>query len=696
MTGKNRLQHETSPYLRQHADNPVDWYPWGEEALQRARAEDKPILLSVGYSACHWCHVMAHESFEDPEIARRMNDWFVNIKLDREERPDLDQIYQGVVALLGRGGGWPLTVFLMPDLRPFFGGTYFPREDRHGLPGFGRLLEALHAAWAGQRQELEAQARQFQDGLAHIAVHGLDATPGDLTERDLLRAADRLLGQVDRRWGGFGDAPKFPNPANVQALLRAHRRSGRPELLSAVTLTLERMARGGIYDQLGGGFHRYSVDERWLVPHFEKMLYDNAQLLTLYSEAHQAQPRPLWRKVVEETVAYVAREMTAPGGGFFAAQDADSEGEEGKFFVWTPAEVDAVLSAAPLPRAELFKVAFNVTDVGNFEHGTTVLEAKKDLAELARRFSLTEAEVEGALDEARRALFAARERRVKPGLDDKVLAGWNGLMIRGLSHAARAFARPDWAAMAARAADFLLGAMWREGRLLRSHQDGTSKIDAFLEDYGDVAAGLTALFQATFEPRYLAAAREIALRAADLFWDDARQAYLAAPRGQKDLVTATYAVHDNAYPSGASTLTEAQVALAALTGEESFLAAAERYLRKLRDEMVRNPFGYGHLWLAADAYLDGAAELTVVGERDAARPLLEAAGSAYAPTVALAWLEPGKPAPEVMRRAAEGRSPVPGRTAAAYLCRHFACQPPLFDAEAVKHALASPQLAQGA
>jgi len=462
----NRLQHETSPYLRQHAENPVDWYPWGEEALSRARRDDRPILLSIGYSACHWCHVMAHESFEDPEIARRMNDWFVNVKVDREERPDLDQIYQGVVALLGRGGGWPLTVFLLPDLRPFFGGTYFPPEDRHGMVGFGRLLEGLHRSWTGERAEVEAQAREFQAGLEHLAALGLDAPPSAISAEDLVRAAEALERQVDRQHGGFGHAPKFPSPSSVQLLLRAFRRSRKEALRSAVALTLEKMARGGVYDQLGGGFHRYSVDERWLVPHFEKMLYDNAQLLALYAEAHQAglEPGELWKRTVEETAEYVRREMTAPGGGFHAAQDADSEGEEGKFFAWTEAEVDARL---PEEQARLLKLAFNVTREGSFEHGKSVLEARKDLAELAARFGRSEEETRRLLDEARAALFRAREERVRPGLDDKVLAGWNGLMIRGLAVAGRAFGRADWISLARGAADFVLARMWRGGRLWR-------------------------------------------------------------------------------------------------------------------------------------------------------------------------------------------------------------------------------------
>src|SRR5215211_6097926 len=357
----NRLAHETSPYLQQHADNPVDWYPWGPEALERARAEAKPILLSIGYAACHWCHVMAHESFEDEATARLMNELFVNVKVDREERPDLDQLYQGVVQLTGRSGGWPLTVFLTPDLRPFYGGTYFPRSSRFGLPGFQDLLRAMGDAWRSRRSEIDEQAREFERGLTYVARYGLEGEPGEVRAADIVGAADALEGQIDRVHGGFGGAPKFPNPMNLAVLLRGFRRSRRPELLSAVTLTLERMATRGVYDQLGGGFHRYSVDARWEVPHFEKMLYNNAQLLHLYAEAQQLQPSPLWEEIARETTAWLEREMTSPEGAFYATQDADSEGEEGRFFVWTPAEIDAVL---PPPLAELARRWFGITPAG--------------------------------------------------------------------------------------------------------------------------------------------------------------------------------------------------------------------------------------------------------------------------------------------------------------------------------------------
>ncbi|KFE64197.1 thioredoxin domain-containing protein [Hyalangium minutum] len=675
----NRLAREPSPYLRQHATNPVDWYPWGEEALARARAENKPILLSVGYSACHWCHVMAHESFEDPAIARLMNDWFINIKVDREERPDLDQIYQGVVQLMNQGGGWPLTVFLTPDLKPFYGGTYFPPQDKYGRPGFPRLLEALHDAWEKEHDKLLDQAESFHEGLGELAAYGLDAAPAVLTAADVVKMGERMLRGVDPVNGGFGGAPKFPNPMDVSFLLRAWRRGGTVALREAVMRTLERMALGGIYDQLGGGFHRYSVDERWLVPHFEKMLYDNAQLLHLYSEAEQVEPRPLWRKVVEETVEYVRREMTDARGGFYAAQDADSEGVEGKFFVWKMED----LASLPLEQADLLMRHFRITPQGNFEHsGATVLEVVVPVAGLAQERGMPVEHVERELAAARRALFELREQRVKPSRDDKLLAGWNGLMIRGLAFASRVFGRPEWARLAANAADFVLSKMWDGTRLVRSYEEGGSRIDAFLEDYGDLAAGLTSLYQATFEVKYLEAAVALVRRAVALFWDEEKQAYLSAPKGQKDLVVATYSLFDNAFPSGASTLTEAQVALAALTGDKAWLELPERYISRMRQPLEENPMGYGHLAFVADTFLDGASGVTFSGTREQVAPLLAAANRVFAPTIAFTWKDPGNAVPPLLREIFEAREPVNGR-GAAYVCRGFSCERPLTDPEAL-------------
>jgi len=680
---RNRLAAEPSPYLRQHAGNPVDWYPWSAEALNRARSEDKPILLSVGYSACHWCHVMAHESFEDAEIAKLMNEHFINIKVDLEERPDLDQLYQGVVQLMGRGGGWPLTVFLTPDLRPFFGGTYFPPVDKFGMPGFPKILRAVNTGWVEQREELVQQSKQFESGLSKLASAGLESSASELSGRDIVSAASDLEGLIDWKHGGFGQAPKFPNPMNVALLLRGYRRTRSGSLLSAVTLTLQSMARGGIYDQLGGGFHRYSVDERWLVPHFEKMLYDNAQLLHLYAEAEQISPNPLWRKVVDETVEYVRREMTDPEGGFYATQDADSEGEEGRFFVWTPQQVREVL---PPHLAELAQAHFGINDQGNFEGGSTILELVEEPKDLAQGLKATVEAVESDVLTSRQRMFEAREKRIKPGRDEKILAGWNGLMIRGLAFAARVFGRVDWIALAKNAADVVLDRMWSEGRLLRARQGGQNRIDGFIEDYGDLAAGLVALYQACFEPRYLEAAEALANRAVALFWDEEKQAYRSAPKDSTDLFCATYALHDNAFPSGASTLTEAQVALAAITGRRSHFEQAGKYLGKMREEMLRNPFGYGHLIIAADNWLDGAAEVTLVGSPAQVQPLLQAVNSSFAPTLALAFRDPSQPMPTAIAEALQGRDAVKGK-AAAYLCRNFSCQPPISDPAKLKEAL---------
>ena len=680
---QNRLAREASPYLRQHADNPVDWYPWSPEALERARAENKPILLSIGYSACHWCHVMAHESFEDPETARLMNEYFINIKVDREERPDLDQLYQGVVQLMGRGGGWPLTVFLSPDLRPFFGGTYFPPSDRYGMPAFSKILQGLNNAWHEQRSDIAEQAKQFEAGLRHLSNAGLEGVASELSLSDVVSAAEQLEGLIDWTRGGFGHAPKFPNPMNLALLLRGYRRTGSGSLLSAVTLSLESMAKGGIYDQLGGGFHRYSVDERWLVPHFEKMLYDNAQLLHLYAEAQQVAPNPLWSKVVEETVEYVRREMTDPEGGFYATQDADSEGQEGKFFVWTPQQVGEVL---PAPLAELAEARFGITQGGNFEHGATVLQISEELPALAQRFHSSEGQVAADLAAARKLLFEARERRIKPGRDEKILAGWNGLMIRGLALASRVFRRSDWFSLAQKAADLVLTRMWQDGRLFRARQGGANRIGAFIEDYGDLANGLVALYQACFDARYLEAAEALVNRAVELFWDEEKQGYRAAPKDSTDLFCPTYALHDNAFPSGASTLTEAQVALAGLTGRRGHFEQAGKYLRKMREEMLRNPFGYGHLLLAADAWLDGAAEVTLVGSAPEAQALLDAVNSTFAPTTAVSARDPSQPAPPILAEALQGREAVNGK-AAAYLCRNFSCQPPITDPAMLRKAL---------
>ena len=680
----NRLAAESSPYLRQHATNPVDWYPWGDEALGRARAEQRPILLSIGYSACHWCHVMAHESFEDPATAEVMNAHFVNVKIDREERPDLDQVYQGVVQLMDGQGGWPLTVFLTPDLVPFYGGTYFPPEPRHGLPSFRMLLEALSRAWTEQHAQVVAQAGEFKDGLQKLAIHGLGTGVTPVSGQDVVAAGRSLSRLLDPVEGGLGGPPKFPNTMGLSLLLRAWRRSGNAALLTGALHGLDRMVTGGIHDQLGGGFHRYSVDRFWRVPHFEKMLYDNALLLHLLSEAQQISPRASWEESAARLVEWLAREMTDPAGAFHATQDADSEGEEGKYFAWSPAELEAVLGPEDGRRAA---AAFGVTAQGTFEHGRSVLERRVPLAELARSWQTTEEEARRWLESVRVRLLAERGKRVAPGRDDKVLAGWNGLMIRGLAFASRAYGRREWAERAVRAAGAVLDRQLRDGRLLRIHQDGTSKVDGFLEDWGGMAAGLVALYQATFEPRWLDVAEHLAERAQERFWDEERKAYRTAPRGQLDLVVEAYALHDNAVPSGASLLTEANVGLAALTGRHVFLDRAQAYLFRMRDAALANPFAYGHLWAAADMLADGAPDVALVGAARARGPFVALLGRTYAPTLSVAAFEPGG-APAILAEVAEGKTSA-GAELAAYLCRNFTCTLPRTTAEALRNELAS-------
>ena len=678
----NRLARESSPYLRQHAENPVDWYPWGDEALRRARDEQRPILLSVGYSACHWCHVMAHESFEDAGTAALMNASFVNVKVDREERPDLDQVYQGVVQLMGGQGGWPLTVFLTPDLVPFYGGTYFPPEPRHGLPSFQMLLDALTRAWTEERDKVLEQAGEFKDGLRKLATHGLGNLVTPVSEDDVAAAGRALARALDPVEGGFGGAPKFPNTMDLALLLRAWRRTGNEALREGALHTLDRMVTGGIHDQLGGGFHRYSVDRFWRVPHFEKMLYDNALLLHLLAEAQQISPRVEWVESATRLVDWLGREMTDGAGPFHATQDADSEGEEGKYFVWSPAELEAVLGAEDGRRAAK---AYGVTVKGTFEHGTSVLERRVPLAELAREWGTTEDTARSWLESVRTKLLAERSKRIAPGRDDKILGGWNGLMIRGLAFASRVFRRPEWARRASQAAGAVLDRQLQGERLFRVYQDGTSKVDGFLEDWGGLASGLVALYQATFEPRWLEAAVRLADLAQERFWDPEQKAYRTAPRGQADLVVEAYALHDNAVPSGASLLTEANGVLAALTGRRELLDRAEAYLSRMRDTALANPFAYGHLWCAADYLADGAPDVALAGAERARGPFLELLGRTYAPTLSVAAFEPGV-FPPVPSELAE-RKTAAGADLAAYLCRNFTCTLPARSVEALEKEL---------
>ena len=679
----NRLAAETSPYLLQHAHNPVDWYPWGPEAFERARREDKPVLLSVGYSACHWCHVMERESFENDDIAGLMNQLFVSIKVDREERPDVDQIYmQAVQSMTGRGG-WPMTVFLTPDGVPFYGGTYFPPVDRHGMPAFPRLLRSIADAYHGRRGEVLEAGRQLVESMGQSGRLGASST---LLSRDVLaRAYLGLGGDFDERDGGLGQAPKFPQPMTWEAVLRIGRRTGDARGLEMLHLTLTRMARGGIYDQLGGGFHRYSVDAQWLVPHFEKMLYDNAQLASLYLHGWLASGEPLYRRITEETLDYVRREMTHPAGGFYSAQDADSEGVEGKFFVWSPDEIGRVLGDPALTRAAL--AYWGVDDGPNFE-GHSILFVPREPAEVAAGLGLTPEALARAIGRARALLHAEREKRVHPGLDDKVLASWNGLMLAAFAEAAAVLGRADYLAAAIRNAEFITGQMTRDGRLLRSWKDGQARITGYLEDYAMVGAGLHALYEATFDRRWLDESRRLADEALRLFWVSEREAFFDTGHDQETLVVRPRNLFDNAVPSGTSVAIDWLLRLAVVLGEERYEAAALAALRPMADLMQRYPSGFGRYLSALDFHLGPVAEVALVwraGERATFAPLLGTVLARYQPNRVVVGAEEGAAGAAGLPLLAE-RPTVDGRPT-AYVCEHYVCQLPVTDPEALARQL---------
>ncbi len=676
----NRLATETSPYLLQHAHNPVDWYPWGEEALERARAEDRPIFLSIGYSACHWCHVMERESFEDEQTAALMNDNFVNVKVDREERPDLDSIYMEAVQAMTGSGGWPMSVFLTPAGKPFYGGTYFPPQPRYGIPSFPQLLLAVADAYTNRRGDLEEQAQRLTDAIGRTG--SLSASGGELGEEILREATAKLLQYFDEQYGGFGDQPKFPQPMTLEFAMSQHRRGGEAEAMHVAEHTLRQMAAGGIYDHLGGGFHRYSVDRVWLVPHFEKMLYDNAQLLRAYLHAWQINGRREHRQVVEETVDYVLREMTAPEGGFYSAQDADSEGEEGKFFVWTAAEIEAVLGKE---EADLLGRAYGVTPAGNFE-GKTILNLKQTPGEIARQTGAEEGAVAERLAAARQKLFLAREERVKPERDDKVLTEWNGLMIHALAEVGVVLGRADALEAASKAADFVLAEMSQEnGFLFRSFKDGRARFNAYLEDYAAFARGLVALYEATFSLRWLAEAARLTKIMLAQFEDEARGGFYQTGIAHEELVVRRKDFIDNAIPSGNSMAAELLLRLAKLTGNDDYRSEAARVFQIMAAAMAQQPTGFGRMLTALDDLLSPSQEVAVVGSLTDARTqrLLEEVRRHYLPHTVLALKEPEDENPLPLM---EGRTLVDGQPA-AYVCENYACRLPVTSVEALRTAV---------
>lgn len=609
----NRLAGSTSPYLLQHAHNPVDWYPWGEEALTKARAEDKPIFLSIGYSACHWCHVMERESFENPAIAEVLNRDYVSIKVDREERPDLDEIYMTATQLMTHSGGWPMSVFLTPELKPFFAGTYFPPEDRWGRPGFMTLLTELTRMWTTQRARCEEQAQKVTEAVAEMQGGG-EGGQGALSHNLIRHAVEQFASSFDPKHGGFGAAPKFPPSMRIELLLRQHRHVPQPELLHMATLTLDRMARGGMYDQVGGGFHRYSVDERWLVPHFEKMLYDNALLARVYALAHEQTGNAYFGRVGREILDYVVREMTDPEGGFYSATDADSEGEEGRFFVWSPEQVVAVLGQEA---GTLFNRIYDIAPGGNFEGHSIPNLLNRSLEDWAAELGGSGEELDLRLVPLRRRLWEQRETRVHPLRDDKVLTGWNGLMIRAFAEGYRVFQDQRYRDAAEKAAEFILTRMRNGDRLLRAYRGGKAHLNGYLEDYAAMAAALLDLHRVTAEPRWLEEGLALLHAMNERFWDEDGGSFYFTSHDHEELITRTKSLPDNATPSGNSLALQALIAAAKLTGEDRFREQAAEMLSAYAPQIAQMAAAFPNALVAADEYLEEWPEGVRVAGADA-------------------------------------------------------------------------------
>jgi hypothetical protein len=684
----NRLSRESSPYLLQHANNPVDWYPWGAEALERARLEDKPILLSIGYAACHWCHVMEHESFEDEAIAALMNERFINIKVDREERPDLDQIYQLVVQLMRRSGGWPLTVFLTPDQRPFFAGTYFPPKEKYGMPGFPQILTALSDAYATQRGEVEEQAQEITQAIGR--VHRTDPGTPDVGPDVLSRAARSLTERFDAEHGGFGTRPKFPNTMALDILLRVGVVDDDGAARGRVRLALDRMRAGGIRDHLRGGFHRYSTDERWLVPHFEKMLYDNALLLRLYVDAFRALGAPAYADTAREIVSYLFAEMRDGSGGFYASQDADSEGHEGTFFVWTPRSLESAVSAGVAREAA--RLHFGITPAGNFEKsGATVLSEVMPIDRVAAELGVTRAEATTALAEAKRSMLTYREARPRPTRDDKVLASWNGLLLGALADAGRALDEPSWVAAAQQGFDSIAQKLVRDGRVSRYFKDGVAASDrpGFLDDQAYLGNAALDLFEATGEPRYAASARVICAAMVEHHWDRGEGGFWFSPDDGDALITRTKDAYDQAIPSAT-----AMAALLCLrvgtTSDEALFAPGEKQLQLLASAAMETPAGMSQTLLTLDRLVRGSTDVVLVGPIDspATRALADVVFRKYLPNRSVIHVDPSRPdSLAAAPIAAEGKAGAPGVTL-AYVCRGRACSAPVRDAAALAALLA--------
>ena len=661
----NRLANETSPYLLQHADNPVDWYPWGNEALTRAKRENKPILLSIGYAACHWCHVMAHESFEDGATAALMNERFVNIKVDREERPDLDGIYMQAVQAMTGHGGWPMTMFLTPDGVPFYGGTYYPRDDRHGMPSFRRILDVVANAYRLKPDDVARTAASVREMYTAAAAA---PTPASLTAASLDNAYEALSRRYDEENGGFDGAPKFPQTMSLDFLLRYSARRGVEHARAIALNSFRRMARGGIYDQIGGGFARYAVDAVWLVPHFEKMLYDNALLIRLGAHLWQATKDAEIRRVTEETIDWACRELRAPDFGFYSSYDADSEGHEGRFYVWSGAEFDAALgNDAPIMRAY-----WGVTDAGNFED-RTILSIVSDPRTVAARFKVSEADLSETIRRSRDLLYRQRATRVWPGLDDKILASWNGLMVRAIAEAARAFANDTYRQVAVESAEFLFATLVRNERVFRSYKGGEARVAGFLEDYASLGLAALSVYELTFDRTWIERARTVSRAMTTWFWDDDAKTFFDTAADHEALITRPRELPDNAVPSGTSLAAELLARLAELLNDAEAGRRATHIVDSLSATLARYPSAFGHLLGVADMLVNGAVEIAIVGDPASTDfiALERTVAEHYVPSMVLVG---GNASSDIALL--DGRQMSHGR-ATAHVCRNYACHAPV-------------------
>ena len=681
----NRLIHEKSPYLLQHASNPVDWFPWGEEAFAKARREQKPIFLSIGYSTCHWCHVMERESFENPEIAAAMNRWFVSIKVDREEHPDLDQVYMAAVQSLTGHGGWPLTVFLTPDLKPFYGGTYFPPERRSDIPGMTEVLPAVASAWQQKREEIMTSADELTASLqAHLApVSGREP----IAIETLHAAFRQAVSAFDPAHGGFGDAPKFPRSPELSFLLAYWARTGAAQSLEMVTTTLDHLARGGMHDHLGGGFHRYATDAQWLVPHFEKMLYDQALLARTYLEAYRATKRPEYAETARGIFAYVLRDLTDAGGAFYSAEDADSEGAEGKFYVWTPQEITQVLGH---DAGELFGRFYGVTPDGNFEHGTSILHVEQPLEVFAKLKGFEPGAFARQLASSRERLLAVRAARVRPHRDEKILTSWNGLMIASLAYGAATLDDARYLASARRAADFVLTSLQRNGILMRRYREGDARYPGTLEDYAFFSYGLLELYEASFEPRYLAEAKRLASQMLERFWDDAQGGFFLRSREEPELIVRAKDAHDGATPSGNSMALHVLLRLGRITGDDRLETAARRGLETFAATVARVPFGFPQLLMAWDFALGPTKEIVIAADPSGqeAAALINTVRERLLPRAVTVLHPPGQAgaAIEALVPFVKPQGLIKGQPA-VYVCENFVCRLPATTVEALQSLL---------